>query len=109
VRRLQHEQRDIVAFLQEENRVLKAQLQGRRSLNDDERRRLAALVTVRTQITGAIRDLFVLPIVTSRLLFALVNRRIIPWRSPSTQLRPGGHSSFATHFQRTLPPYLLHS
>ncbi len=39
---LQREQRDVIEFLREENRVLKAQLHGRRlRLNDDERRRLA--------------------------------------------------------------------
>jgi putative transposase len=41
---LQREQSDVIAFLQEENRVLKAQLRGRRMrLSDDERRRLGAL------------------------------------------------------------------
>ena len=39
-----HEQGDLIAFLREENRVLKAQLGGRRlRLNDDQRRRLAML------------------------------------------------------------------
>jgi hypothetical protein len=41
---LQREQEDVIAFLREENRVLKARLQGRRlRLADDERRRLAEL------------------------------------------------------------------
>ena len=41
---LEAEQRDVIAFLREENRVLKAQLGGRRlRLNDDQRRRLAVL------------------------------------------------------------------
>jgi hypothetical protein len=41
---VQREQDDVIAFLQEENRVLKAQLRGRRvRLSDPERRRLAAL------------------------------------------------------------------
>ena len=41
---LDHEQRDVIAFLREENRVLKAQLGGRRlQLNDDQRRRLPML------------------------------------------------------------------
>jgi hypothetical protein len=41
---LQREQRDVLEFLREENRVLKAQLHGRRlRLTDDERRRLAAI------------------------------------------------------------------
>ena len=41
---LQREQEDVIAFLREENRVLKARLEGRRlRLDDDERRRLAAL------------------------------------------------------------------
>lgn len=41
---LEREQRDIIAFLHEENRALKAQLGGRRlRLNDDQRRRLAVL------------------------------------------------------------------
>jgi putative transposase len=41
---LGQEQEDVVAFLREENRVLKARLKGRRlHLNDDERRRLAEL------------------------------------------------------------------
>lgn len=41
---LDHEQRDVIAFLREENRVLKAQLGGRRlRLSDDQRRRLAML------------------------------------------------------------------
>jgi hypothetical protein len=41
---LQHEQGDLIAFLREENRVLKAQLRGRRlRLSDPERRRLATL------------------------------------------------------------------
>jgi hypothetical protein len=36
---LEREQRDVIEFLREENRVLKAQLQGHRlRLNDDERR-----------------------------------------------------------------------
>jgi hypothetical protein len=41
---LEAEQRDVIAFLREENRVLKAQL-GRRRLrmDDDQRRRLAVL------------------------------------------------------------------
>jgi hypothetical protein len=38
------EQRDVIAFLREENRVLKAQLGRRRlRLDDDQRRRLALL------------------------------------------------------------------
>jgi hypothetical protein len=41
---LEAEQRDVIAFLREENRALKAQLGGRRlRLNDDQRRRLAVL------------------------------------------------------------------
>ena len=41
---LEREQRDVIAFLREENRVLKAQLGSRRlRLNDDQRRRLAVL------------------------------------------------------------------
>lgn len=41
---LEQEQRDVIEFLREENRVLKAQLQGHRlRLNDDERRRLAVI------------------------------------------------------------------
>jgi putative transposase len=41
---LQQEQYDIIQYLREENRVLKAQLRGRRlRLTDDERRRLAGL------------------------------------------------------------------
>jgi hypothetical protein len=41
---LDREQRDVIAFLREENRVLKMQLHGRRlRLSDDERRRLAVI------------------------------------------------------------------
>jgi len=41
---LEREQRDVIAFLREENRTLKAQLSGRRlQLNDEQRRRLAVL------------------------------------------------------------------
>jgi putative transposase len=41
---LEREQRDVIAFLREENRALKAQLTGRRlQLNDAQRRRLAVL------------------------------------------------------------------
>ena len=41
---LEWEQHDVIEFLREENRVLKAQLQGRRlRLNDDDRRRLAVV------------------------------------------------------------------
>ena len=41
---LEREQHDVIEFLREENRVLKAQLHGRRlQLNDDERRRLAVI------------------------------------------------------------------
>ena len=41
---LQREQENVIAFLREENRVLKAQLEGRRlRLADSERRRLAEL------------------------------------------------------------------
>ena len=41
---LRHEQDNIIAFLREENRVLKARLEGRRlRLDDSERRRLAEL------------------------------------------------------------------
>lgn len=41
---LEREQRDVIEFLREENRVLKAQLQGRRlRLTDDDRRRLAVI------------------------------------------------------------------
>ena len=41
---LQNEQEDVIAFLREENRVLKARLEGRRLRFDDyERRRLAVL------------------------------------------------------------------
>jgi Integrase core domain len=41
---LEREQRDVIEFLREENRVLKTQLRGRRMrLNDDERRRLAVI------------------------------------------------------------------
>jgi hypothetical protein len=41
---LEREQRDVIAFLREENRTLKAQLGSRRlQLNDDQRRRLAVL------------------------------------------------------------------
>jgi transposase InsO family protein len=41
---LQREQEDVIAFLREENRVLKAQLKGQRlRLNDSERRRLGEL------------------------------------------------------------------
>jgi hypothetical protein len=41
---LEREQRDVIEFLPEENRVLKRQLRGRRlRLCDDERRRLAVL------------------------------------------------------------------
>ena len=41
---IQQEQADVISFLQEENRVLRAQLRGRRPrLSDDERRRLAVL------------------------------------------------------------------
>ena len=39
---LEREQRDVIAFLREENRVLKTQLAGRRlRLTDPQRRRLA--------------------------------------------------------------------
>jgi hypothetical protein len=41
---LDREQRDVIEFLREENRVLKMQLHGRRlRLSDDERRRLAVI------------------------------------------------------------------
>jgi hypothetical protein len=41
---IEREQRDLIEFLREENRVLKAQLHGRRMrLSDDERRRLAVI------------------------------------------------------------------
>ena len=41
---LQQEQHEVIEFLREENRVLKAQLHGRRlRLNDDDRRRLAVI------------------------------------------------------------------
>jgi len=41
---LQRERDDVIAFLREENRVLKARLEGRRlRFDDDERRRLAEL------------------------------------------------------------------
>lgn len=41
---LEREQRDVIAFLREENRTLKAQLGSQRlRLNDGQRRRLAAL------------------------------------------------------------------
>jgi len=41
---LEREQRDVIAFLREENRTLKAQLSGRQlQLNDEQRRRLAVL------------------------------------------------------------------
>jgi hypothetical protein len=41
---LEREQRDVIAFLREENRTLKAQLSGRRlQLNVEQRRRLAVL------------------------------------------------------------------
>jgi hypothetical protein len=41
---MQREQHDVITFLQEENRVLRAQLRGRRlQLSDHERRRLAEL------------------------------------------------------------------
>jgi hypothetical protein len=41
---IEWEQRDLFEFLREENRVLKAQLHGRRMrLSDDERRRLAVI------------------------------------------------------------------
>ena len=41
---LEREQRDVIAFLREENHALKAQLGNRRlRLNDDQRRRLAVL------------------------------------------------------------------
>jgi putative transposase len=41
---IERQQRDVIAFLREENRVLKRQLHGRRlQLCDDERRRLAVL------------------------------------------------------------------
>ena len=41
---LEREQRDVIVFLREENRVLRAQLAGRRlHLNDGQRRRLAVL------------------------------------------------------------------
>ena len=41
---LEQEQRDVIAFLREENRALKTQLVGRRlRLNDTQRRRLAVL------------------------------------------------------------------
>ena len=43
---LQRHQQQVITYLQEENRVLKAQLGGRRlRLTDTERRRLAALPT----------------------------------------------------------------
>lgn len=42
--RLAREQRDVIEYLREENRVLKAQLHGRRlRLDDEERRRLAVI------------------------------------------------------------------
>ena len=40
---LEREQRDVIAFLREENRALKTQLVGGGSLNDTQRRRLAVL------------------------------------------------------------------
>jgi len=41
---LEREQRDVIAFLREENRTLKAQLSGRQlQFNDEQRRRLAVL------------------------------------------------------------------
>jgi transposase InsO family protein len=41
---LEREQRDVIAFLREENRTLKAQLSGRQlQLNDEQRRRLAVI------------------------------------------------------------------
>jgi hypothetical protein len=41
---LEREQRDVIEFLREENRALKAQLHGRRlRLDDNQRRRLAVI------------------------------------------------------------------
>jgi len=43
---LQREHEDVIAFLREEDRVLKARLEGRRlRLDEGERRRLAELAT----------------------------------------------------------------
>jgi hypothetical protein len=43
---LEREQREVIRFLREENRVLKTQLQGKRlRLSDGQRRRLAAIAT----------------------------------------------------------------
>jgi hypothetical protein len=40
---LQRAQEDVIAFLREENRVLKARLEGRLRFDDQERRRVAEL------------------------------------------------------------------
>ena len=76
---LEREQRDMIAFLHEENRGLKAQLGSRRlRLNDDQRRRLAVLGQRLGR--GVLRD--VATIVTPDTIFrwlSLLNIRYVLW------------------------------
>jgi hypothetical protein len=71
----QREQEDVIAFLREENRVLKARLAGRRlRLDDSERRRLAELGhrlgrhLLAPPLASGRRSQLLLPVMTGRLV-----------------------------------------
>ena len=84
---LHREQADVIAFLREENRLLKARLAGQRPrLNDGERRRLAELGHRLVAAACAGRDLLT-PDTTLRRHHELVARK---WTYAAGRGRPAG-------------------
>jgi putative transposase len=94
---LQRHQQQVIAYLQEENRLLKAQLNGRRPrLTDTERRRLAALA----HPLGRQRLKEVATIATPETLLRWYKRLIAQKFDGSTQRRPCGRPRVAEEVEQ---------
>src|SRR5919205_4465341 len=94
---IQRHQHQVIAYLQEENRVLKAQLGNRRlRLTDTERRRLAALA----HPLGRKRLKAVATLVTPETLLRWYQRLIAQKFDGSTQRQQLGRPRFAEEIEQ---------
>src|SRR5262249_53111113 len=94
---LQRHQQQVITYLHEENRILKAQLGGRRlCLTDTERRRLAALA----HPLGRKRLKEVATLATSDTLLRWYRRLIAQKFDGSTQRRPLGRPRVAEEVEQ---------
>src|SRR3954452_23004211 len=94
---VQRHQQQVITYLQEENRILKAQLGGRRlRLTDTERRRLAALA----HPLGRARLKAVAPLATPDTLLRWYTRLIAQKFDGSTQRRQLGSPRVAEEIEQ---------